>query len=310
MTCLNRLTVQQTLTVLFALLICVVLGGQAIAQSSYEKTLTDRGVSPDADGINEYLRQLHPSPELRAKALELIEQLGENNFALREEAMQKLLIMPVLDTEAISAATESNDPEVRWRAEKVLSVGRPETERMLYATFQVIKEKKLSATIPVVIDAIPLCDKKHIRLAAQAALVAAAGEGDAEVLRAALNSESDEVRTAAATALGQAIGKEADADLRALLNDEQDIVQMAAARAMANYGQRDSLATIVKLLQSEDVEVRTLASATLRSLTDKFFGYAAYDKADNRHKAVDAWEKWLAADGQTAELKVPLKPRG
>ena len=73
--------------------------------------------------------------------------------------MQQLLIMPVLDTEALTSATESPDPEVRWRSQKVLTVGRPETERMLYAAFRVIEERKLSETIDAVIKAIPLCDK-------------------------------------------------------------------------------------------------------------------------------------------------------
>ena len=116
--------------------------------STYEKTLSDRGIAPNADGINDYLQQLHPSPELRAKALALIKQLGDDNFSRRESAMQQLLIMPVLDTEAIAAATESPDPEVRWRSQKVLGVGRPETERMQYAAVGVLEEKKLSTTLP------------------------------------------------------------------------------------------------------------------------------------------------------------------
>ena len=61
--------------------------------------------------------------------------------------MQRLLILPVLDTEALAAATNDGDPEVRWRARKILQVGRPETERMLYAAFKTIEEKKLSGTL-------------------------------------------------------------------------------------------------------------------------------------------------------------------
>ena len=278
--------------------------------STYEKTLSDRGIAPNADGINDYLQQLHPSPQLRAKALALIEQLGDDNFSRRESAMQQLLIMPVLDTEAIAAATESPDPEVRWRSQKVLTVGRPETERMLYAAFRVIAEEKLSPTLPALISAIPLCDKKHIRVAAQQALVASATEDDAALLRDAISDENVFVRASAATALAEALGETADEDLQPLLRDKSETVCMAAARAMANYGSRDALPTMVALLDGEDVEVRTQASATLRSLTDQFFGYAAYDGADKRQKAIAAWQTWIEADGQTAKLHFPLKPWG
>jgi len=295
-----------------AILVAATGGNAALSAdvSTYEKTLSDRGIAPNADGISDYLRQLHPSAELRAKALALIEDLSNDSFATREAAMQQLLIMPVLDTEAVVAATRSNDPEVRWRAEKVLTVGRPETERLLYAAFRVIKEEKLAEAVPSVIAAIPLCDRKHIRVAAQDALVAAARPEDLAHLTSAAQSDNAFVRAAAASALGEALGKDADEHLRRLTTDESDLVRMAAARAMANYGERDALATLVKLLDSEDVEVRTQASGTLRSLTDQFFGFAAYDEDERRRKAVQQWQTWLADSGPTAELNFPLRPWG
>ena len=294
--------------------LCSLLSWASLAQaadvSNYEKTLSDRGIAPNASGLSDYLQQLHPSPDLRAKAEALIEQLGSDNFAKRERAMQQLLIMPVLDTEALTAATQSPDPEVRWRSQKVLTVGRPETDRMLYAAFRVIEERKLAETLDAVIAAIPLCDKKHIRQAAQNALIAAAREEDAPQLREAIQHENEFVRTAAASSLGRALGEAANEDLQSLVSDESDMVRMAAARAMANYGQRAALPTIIALLDSDDVEVRTRASATLRSLTDQFFGYAAYDAADKRAEAIASWEKWLGEKGDTAELHFPLKPWG
>ncbi len=240
----------------------------------------------------------------------MIKQLGHNSFQVREKAMQRLLIMPVLDTEVLTTASQASDPEVRWRAQKVLTVGRPETERLLFAAFKVIEENKYPEVMQVLIDAIPLCDKPHIAHAAHGALVAAARPADAEKLTKAIASDNEQVRAAAAAALGKALEKEADEQLIALTTDASDAVRLSAARAMANYGNRKALDVLVALLDSEDVEVRTHASGVLRSLTDQFFGYAAYDKADNRTKAVKQWHTWLAANGESAELKFPLKPWG
>ena len=152
--------------------------------------------------------------------------------------------------------------------------------------------------------------QKHIRLAAQASLIAAAREEDAAMLRTAISNENEFVRAAAASALGQALGEAADEDLQSLASDESDRVRMAAARAMANYGQRDALPSMIALLNSDDVEVRTQSSSTLRSLTDQFFSYAAYDAADKRQTAIAKWDKWLSEDGKTAKLHFSLEAMG
>ena len=299
---------------LFVLLIGVqaMSPAEAIAQqlSTYAKTLADKGIEPEAEGISAYLVQLHPTPELRTNSLALIKQLGDGSFVEREEAMQRLLILPVLDTEALAAATNDGDPEVRWRARKILQVGRPETERMLYAAFKTIEEKKLSGTLESLIAAIPLCEKPTLRQQAQIALVAASRREDAPLLTKAIASENVYVRAGAAAALGEALGKDSDATLLPLATDENASVRLAVARAMANYGERRSLNLLIDLMEADDVEVRTHASSALSSLTKKFLGYAAYDKPEKRTESVTKWREWLAADGKTAELHFPLKPFG
>jgi HEAT repeat protein len=276
----------------------------------YAKALADKGIEPEAEGISAYLVQLHPTPELRATSIKLIEQLGDGSFIEREEAMQKLLISPVLDTEALAAAASDDDPEVRWRARKILQVGKPETERLLYAAFKTIEEQKLHGTLEALIAAIPLCEKSTLRQQAQIALVAAARREDTPLLVKALASENPHVRTGAAAALGEALGKEADETLLPLATDESASVRLAVARAMANYGERRSLDLLIDLLEADDVEIRTHASTALSSLTKKFLGYAAYDKPEKRAESVTKWREWLAADGKSAELHFPLKPFG
>ncbi|MCA9267651.1 MAG: PQQ-binding-like beta-propeller repeat protein, partial [Planctomycetales bacterium] len=152
--------------------------------------------------------------------------------------------------------------------------------------------------------------KPHLRGAAQAALVASARAEDASLLKDALTSDNAHVRAAATAALGSALGEAAESDLRKMTEDPNDDVRLAAARAMADYGQRDSLNVLIDLLGADEVETRTHASGALRSLTQQYFGYAAYDVEANRNKAVEKWRNWLAAEGQTAKLSFPLKPFG
>ncbi|MCH7728501.1 MAG: HEAT repeat domain-containing protein [Planctomycetes bacterium] len=278
--------------------------------STYEKVLLEKNIQPDADGLNKYLRALHPGEQQRKRATQLIQELGSvDSYAKREAAMKELLVMPTLPTEMLVKATEGGDPEVRWRARQVLKIGKPESTRALYAAFRVIEKKKLSATVAAALDAVPLCDKRYMLTTAQRALEAAAAPENAAVLRTGIESENGDLRAVATAALGRALGKKAARDFQQLLKDSSGPVKLAAARAMADYGDRQSLRSLVDLLDFDNVDVRAGSIVTLREFTGKRFAYAAYDKADRRAAAAKKWNEWIDGDGKTAKLSFPLKRR-
>jgi hypothetical protein len=158
---------------LIAALAAMLLGGTLSADelSYYEKILTDKNIKTDSDGLSEYLSGLHPNEQQRQRALQLIKTLGTtDSFAKREDAMAKLLVLPTLPNEELIAATNGSDPEIAWRAKKILELGKPESERVLYAAFKTIDEKSLEGVAAELIRAIPLCDKSHLRYAARQAL--------------------------------------------------------------------------------------------------------------------------------------------
>lgn len=277
------------------------------AASYYEKTLKERGIEPTVSAISKYLKELHPSEDQTKLAARLISQMGDaDSFQSREEAMNRLLVMPTLPAEMLTKASIGKDPEIRWRALHILKVGRPESERVMFAVFQYIKEKKVAGLTDEVLKAIPLADKRHIQYAAKNALATIAQPDDAPVLREALASELPTVRIAAANALARSIGEKATPDLQKLLKDEDATVQVAAARAMANAGSREAFAPLLEMLNSDDLTTRSTAISTLRQWTKQNFKFAAYSNADARKEAVNQWRKWVAESGKTAKLHFPL----
>ncbi len=131
--------------------------------SYYEKTLAEKNIKTDSDGLNEYLSGLHPNEQQQQRAMQLIEALGTtDSFAKREDAMAKLLVLPILPNEELIAAASGNDPEIRWRARTILKLGKPESDRVLYAAFKTIDENTLAGVAAELIRAIPLCDKKIV----------------------------------------------------------------------------------------------------------------------------------------------------
>ena len=115
----------------------------------YERILLEKHIQPTASGLKRYFKGLHPGEQQRRRAVFLIEQLGNaGSFRAREAAMAQLLVMPVLPVEALTKASQSKDPEARWRAGRILQIGRPESERVLHAACQIIRQKKIKGLIP------------------------------------------------------------------------------------------------------------------------------------------------------------------
>ena len=203
------------------------------AVSYYEKALFARQIEPDAAGLRTYLVALHPGDAQRERAKRLIQQLGDSDsFAKRELATSRLLVLPQLPTKALIAATTGPDPEIRWRAKKILELGKPESGRILFAAFKTISQKRIGGLTAELLRAIPLCDKKYLRSAARQAVQSTAHPKNAATLRRGLKSKNVDVRIAAAGGLGKALGKRSAADLNPLLDDPQDRIKLAAARAI------------------------------------------------------------------------------
>jgi hypothetical protein len=286
----------------------VLLSNPATAQTSvYEKVLAKRNIGTDPTSLAKYLQELHPTQQQRERVESLIRQLGDSSFSAREAAMAKLLDMPKLPTEALLVATARNDAEIRWRARRLLDVGKPEAVKVLHAVLQVIAAKKTPGLTAELLAAIPLCDQHYLESAARRAIEAAARRQDAAILRKALRGKHVQVRVAAASALGRTLEQDARDDLYPLLKDRENQVQLAAARAIADFGDRKCLETLLAMLDSGDLRVRVSAATALRQLSGKHLGFAAYDTAEKRAKIVAQWKAWVDGDGKTAKLIVPLK---
>jgi HEAT repeat protein len=290
-------------------------GGEQKSQSTvgsyYEQTLREKHIEPTAAGLLQYFRSLHPDEAQRRRTAELIRDLGSTeSFAKREAAMAQLVVLPQPPTEQLTSAAAGPDPEIRWRAKRVLETATVESDRVLYAALRVVAEQRPPGLTAEVLRAVPLCAKPHLVYAAGETLQAIAQPGDAETLRRELKSANVDVRVAVAGALGRAVGQKAAEQLLALAQDKEDKVKVAAARALANLGDRRSLAVLLRLLSSDNVTVRVTAAITLQALTGKEFAYAAYDTPNKREAAIAKWTTWVNEDGRTAKLNFPLKPLG
>lgn len=270
--------------------------------------LTKRGIEATTEGIRKYLNDIHPNDEQNQRAYELIGQLGDESFAIRELATQKLFRMPALPVELLEEATRSPDPEIAWRANGLLEMGKIEFGVALMYVLQYIAKAPVPDLTPELLRAFPLCTKNSEQRLARDALLATYTPAANELLKEQLTDSRVEIRRAVAHVLANAAAEQESDTLRAIAsnNDEASSVIVEAVEGLANLGARDALPILVGLLSADDVAVRVRASVILRQYTGNSFKYAAYDKEERRTEAVRKWEEWLANDAATAELTFPL----
>ncbi len=287
---------------------------------SLATSLRAEGIEPTADGVAAFFRSLSPNAERSRKIAELIDELGAPKFEAREAASAALAGMLPPPVAELTAAKKSADPEIRSRAEWIL--GTADVRRRLLAerdSLEFMRREKLKGFAPVILKIGRLWDRPAEAAAARRALVATARAEDADLLREVIRKPGDSIadpppsdetrralREAAVTALATAGGANATTDLTALVADRDARIQLAAARGLADLGRRESLAALVQLLDADDVQIRARAHAILRELTHEKIAYLAYDEATKRQAAVANWKAWLAKQGETAPLHLPL----
>lgn len=274
---------------------------------AYERTLAAAKIEPTAEGLRSYLVTLHPNRDTKQQLQQLIGELGVDDFAQREAAMLELRQRSAIAIEALQAASESPNPEVRWRASKLLENAANEADSLFFAIFKLIELRQHKGLAAPLLLTLPLCHKDHVRFAARRAMIATVTPEDNPLLRQELQNADPQVRIVALAALQHLSPEDATRGANELLEDRDARVRMAAARLLAQGGDRVALPVLVSLLDAAEMEVRSDASRTLKAISGNDFGYVAYDAEADRTAARDKWKAWLATDGKSAKLLLPLK---
>jgi len=274
------------------------------------KTLMEAGVTPSAEGLKVCLKQFRPDLAQQERVAELVAQLGATSYQQREAASKALSRLPVLPREALEAATRSDDPEVKTRAQRLLAGGGEAGRRVLSAAMAVIARRKIKGLAADVLAAGPHCPENGRQRLVGAALSTTAGPGDVDLLRRTLRDERPWARVVAAMAIDRLLGAKADGDLVTLLKDSHEAVRFAAARALADRGRRECLETLAGLLASPDYDLRWRSAQVLRALSGKSHGFEAHAPAEQRKDAAAKWLAWTRGAGQKAALRFPVKTTG
>lgn len=304
---MSMLRTRFVLVALLGSLIAPVALGQAQPSDPYIAVLAEQAILPQSDSIVAYLRTLPPSDENRRQIRLCIAQLSAADYAKRELAARQLVAMPIVPIEELRDASQSDDAEIRYRAQNIMaarSMGNASSS-VAVACFRTISRLKLRGAAAPLLDVLPLYGEDYVLSAGRDALCATVSDDDAALLRKAMKSGPVESRVAAFAALTALLREQAAGEVHPFMNDEEPRIRLAAARSLAQHGDRACLATLVNLLGCADQKVRHGASSTLRALTRRTSDYAAWIEPAAQQASIAEWKRWLVSDAGSARLHYP-----
>jgi hypothetical protein len=290
------------------------------AESGDAALLAENRIEPTRPGLTAFLRRLRSELEQMKKAESLISQLGDASFRVREDAMRGLLEGPALPLKALQQASADPDLEIAYRAKQILSHAQTQAKlvraeslpQIGAAVCRTIEHKRITGVAPELFDLIGLLDDREFLDAASEAAAASAGPDDALLLERSHSSKHLNVRIAALRAMaGAKLNADAElrtlAELRGLLEDKEPRLALAAAHTLAQRGERSALASLVRLAAASDEQVRARSIQILRAWTDREFGFNPFQDPTAQQESLARWHTWVAAEGKTAELNLPLR---
>ena len=264
-----------------------------IAEQS--QLLQENGIETNAAGLIKFLQSLTPDPARLAKIPQLITELGDDKFEVRERAVKQLQALGELARPALTAALKSKDLETVFRAKHVLGQldSGQATDKMraiLAAALVLIDEHPTPQAAEALLGVLPVCNDAGLANAACMALWKSVDATNTDILRRALKQEHKLTIAAALVAMELASGPESITMIEPYLTHDDPQLRLAAARALVDRQPQSAARALAELTQSNNQEIAAAARGLLNLLTGhtepKFY-----------------WLKWRDNDLPTAKTR-------
>jgi outer membrane protein assembly factor BamB len=278
------------------------------------QTLKEANLSPEGPALLDYFRRRTVPDADRVKIQELIKQLGDDTFQVRENASDQLVAIGAPAVSFLTKAKSDEDVEVARRAEQCLKlIEKSAGPAVTTAALRVLAHRKPAGTAEVLLNFLPFADDETVADEVRHSLTAVAavdGKPDKNV-EAALEDKSPVRRAAAVQALVRAGNAEQRTAFHKYLKDSDANVRLQAALAFFDQKDNASVPVLIDLLTQ-------LPANRLWQVEDDLFLIAG-EQAPNvslggseaqRREARTAWQTWWEKDGKKIDLaKLDLTDR-
>ncbi len=260
----------------------------------------------DNPGLLEEIRRRTARPVDNAQVTNLIRQLGNDDFEVRQKAQTALLAMGKTALPALRLAMNDPDLEISTRARNLLlEVDKDAAAQISPVVLRLVALRKPQGAAEALLGFIAHSDEGNLPEEAQEALNAityATSQPDAAVVKAIADAHP-KARAAAAEALCQPGLQHAPNAAYSLLKDPDPEVRMRTALALTTFGDRDSIPVLIALLSELPTERSSAVEDYLLSLAgDRGPKIASSEDSDGRQRRRDAWAAWWNENGAKVEM--------
>jgi HEAT repeat protein len=263
----------------------------------------------NTDG-NALLAELHKhtlTPEGQDKIESLIRNLGDDVFAVREQAVTELVAHGNLALPFLRAATKDADLERSRRAESCLRlIARGASKPLPSAAPRLLVLRRPAGAIEALLAYLPYAENDALSAEVQSALASLAledGKPSAALVRA-LEDKLPVRRAAAAGALAQAGGDSFRPAVHKLLQDPEPSVRVQVALALAAAQDKDAVPVLIEALADLPSELTGHVHETLSLLAgDAAPKVVPGAEPDERRQCRDAWAAWWKEHAASVDFR-------
>jgi hypothetical protein len=272
-----------------------------------EQILKNAKVENNGKALIEYFRKRLSVDTDPKRIKQLIEDLDDDEFEVREKASAALVELGVRALIPLrEAEKDKDDPEVSRRAEKcrilIEGVGGANVSA---AAARVLAKKKPAGAAEVLLKYLPFGEDDSVKEEIRNALVVVGVRGGKPepVVVKALEDKHREKRAAAAEALCRAGVKAQFPAVRKLLKDKEAIVRLRAAMGLVPHKEKTAVPTLIEVLKDlTESEAWEAEDLLFRLAGDDAPSVALGTDAESRKKCSEEWGAWWKKHGEKVDL--------
>lgn len=271
-----------------------------------EELLRSAGQPVDGRGLLEFFRRRSLRALDREQVAKWIQQLGDDDFEVREKASQELVAVGVPARELLTEAVRSPDLERAARARRCLKqLKKAATPEVVAAAARQLARKRPVGATAVLLAAVPGVEGAEATEAVTGALaVLGFREGRPNpALLAAVHDHSGARRAAAAEVLCRAGGRAERRAVRPLLTDDDLQVRRRAAVALLEARDKEAIPVLIELVDLLPLNQGWPLEERLLLVAGESAPQVALDDSHTaRRKWRDAWRGWWKRHGDELDL--------
>lgn len=261
----------------------------------------------DGPALVDEFRSRSLAPGEETKVADLVKQLGDREYRVRERATVALISMGAKALSALRAASKDSDSERVKRAEDIIvRINQSDSKRVPIGSARLVALRRPELATQAMLGYLPFADEDdamiaEVRTALTALAISPNGDPDPALL-AALSDKESIRRSVAAEALAKGGGLGARPAVKKLLGDPDLVVRQTVAAALTLAGDRDAVPVLIDIIGELPSAQAWPSQDLLAQIAGDKAPVLPATKADDRKALREIWLAWWKDNAMSVDL--------